>query len=443
MVSADDGPSHSDSGAAVVAVLGGGPAGLMAAERLAAAGCDVTVYEAMPTPARKFLMAGRGGLNITHSAPAERFVQAYGEHAADIASALDVFPPAATIAWLHDLGIETFTGSSGRVFPRSMKASPVLRAWLGRLERLGVRLAVRHRWIGFAGDGRLLIERPDETVTALNPDATVLALGGASWPRLGATGAWAATLAAEGIDVAPLRPANCGITIAWSPRFAKAFAGTPLKRIAVTVDGDTVRGEAIITARGLEGGAIYAIARRVRDLSSDPSSRGNQSSVQISLDLRPDESEARLTQRLSVPRGRQSTSTYLRKSLRLDPVSIGLLHEAIHQGAGTLVSAPQDIAARVKAVSLTATGVAGLDRAISTAGGVRFHGLDGSLMLEARPGVFVAGEMLDWEAPTGGFLLQATLATAVQAADGALAFLERTGKLAVRPQNGAVSAAVI
>ena len=395
-----------------VAIAGAGPAGLMAAERLSEAGHAVTVYERMASPARKFLMAGRGGLNLTHSEGLERFLCRYGMQQDALTPAIEAWPPQAVIKWAEGLGVETFTGSSGRVFPRAMKASPLLRAWLRRLDAQGVRLVVGHNWQGFAADGSLQFKTQDGGTATVVCDATILAMGGASWPKLGSNGAWAPILTGEGIAVAPFAPANCGVLISWSDHLASRFAGQPLKRIAVSVDGKSVRGEAIVTATGLEGGAIYALAGRVRDLVAA------MGSAQITLDLRPDMTLDELTRRLSAPRGKQSAATFLRKAASLSPAAIALLRET-----GQLPSGAAGLAERIKALSLIATGCAGLERAISSAGGVQFSALDAHFMLRARPGVFVAGEMLDWEAPTGGYLLQAAFATGVAAAEGAKRWL--------------------
>ncbi len=415
--------------AAHIAIVGAGPAGLMAAEHLASRNCAVTIYEAMPSPARKFLMAGRGGLNITHTEPADRFRRAYGVREPEITRSLDVFSQDAMIDWLHGLGIETYIGSSGRVFPRSMKASPVLRAWLARLNGLGVKLETRHMWTGFDLAGRPTFMGTDGAARAVDADATVLAMGGASWPRLGSTGAWAAPLAAAGADIAPLQPTNCGVLIDWSGPIRERYSGQPLKRIAIAAGaGRPVRGEAVITPAGLEGGAIYAISPQVR---ADIAATGHSI---LTLDLRPDDAIETIIGKLAAERGKQSFSTFLRKTLRLNTTSITLIREA-----GPLPRRPADVARRIKALRLNATGLAGLDRAISTAGGVRFEGLNDRLMLTARPGVFVAGEMLDWEAPTGGYLLQGTFATAVTAASGALAWLaERDGRIESEASLGGV-----
>lgn len=387
---------------AAIAVIGAGPAGLMAAERLAGTGHAVTVYDAMPSPARKFLMAGRGGLNLTHGEPLEAFLTRYGPVDPRLTDTVRAFPPAALRDWADGLDAETFAGSSLRIFPKAMKASPLLRAWLRRLDGLGVRFALRHRWLGWSDDGALLFMAPGGE-TAVRPVAALLALGGASWPRLGSDGLWTGILERAGVSVASLAPANAGVRIAWSEHLRARFEGTPLKRIALTVDGETRRGEAVITAEGLEGGALYALSASLRAaLAHGPAA--------LTIDLRPDLSAADLAARLARPRGSQSLSTFLRKTTGLAPAAIALLREA-----GALPDNPADIAARIKAVSVPVAGMMPIDRAISSAGGVRFEGLDG-FMLKARPGTFVAGEMLDWEAPTGGYLLQACFATAVAAA---------------------------
>jgi uncharacterized flavoprotein (TIGR03862 family) len=379
-----------------VAVVGAGPAGLMAAEVLATAGARVTLYDAMARPGRKFLLAGRGGLNLTHSEPLERFLARYA--CPEIEPHIRAFPPADLIAWCEGLGQAVFVGSSGRVFPKAMKASPLLRAWLRRLEGLGVAFHPRARWGGF-GEGRALRFEGFE----VTPDAAVLALGGASWPQMGSDGAWVAAFAPG--DVAPLEPANMGFRVGWSAPFAERFAGTPLKRVALSLGGRSWRGEAMVTRSGLEGGLIYAVGAALR--AACP--------VTVTLDLRPDLDHAALAARLGA--GAQSLSTRLRRA-GLAPVAIGLVQEAVHAGA------PRgDLAALVKALPLTLAAPMGLARAISTAGGLRWSALDAALMLRARAGIFCAGEMLDWEAPTGGYLLQGCFATGRAAALGALAFL--------------------
>lgn len=401
-----------------IAVIGAGPAGLMAAEVIAAAGVPVTVYDRMPSPARKFLLAGRGGLNLTHSEELERFLTRYREAAPRLRAAVEAFPPAALRAWCEGLGQTTFVGSSGRVFPAALKASPLLRAWLQRLRGAGVAFRPRHRWRGWEADGRLRFEGPDGPVL-VRAGAAVLALGGASWPRLGSDGGWTDVLAGAGVAVAPLRPANCGFAADWSETFRERFAGAPLKRIALSFGGETVRGEAVVTRAGIEGGAVYALAAPLREAIA-----ATGQAVPL-LALRPDLAPAEVARRLAVPRGKQSISTFLRKALRLPPVAIALLHEAA--GASGLRLAAIDTAALarlVNAVPVRLTAPAPLARAISTAGGVPFEAIDQTFMLRRRPGIFVAGEMLDWEAPTGGYLLQACFATGAAAGRGVLAWLD-------------------
>lgn len=397
----------------------------MAAETLATAGVPITVYERMPRLARKLLLAGRGGLNLTHSEPLEDLLARYREAAPRLRAVMEAFPPAALRAWCEGLGQETFVGTSGRVFPRAMKTSPLLRAWMQRLAGLGVEIRLGHRWRGWDADDRLLFETA-EGERAVDATCTILALGGASWPRLGSDGSWVRPLEEAGVRVAPLAPANCGIRIAWSDVFRTRFAGTPLKRIAVTLGAETARGEAMITAEGLEGGAVYALSAPIR---REIAAHG---AAELTIDLRPDQPAAALAARLAKPRGKQSLSTYLRKVLSLDATAIGLVQEAAH-AAGTPLAAmsPDAIAGLVKAVPVRAIGLAPIDRAISTAGGVAFDEIDASFMLRTRPGTFVAGEMLDWDAPTGGYLLQACFATGRAAAQGALAYLARVRSDAV------------
>ncbi len=389
-----------------IAIIGAGPAGLIAAERLAQAGHAVTVYERMASPARKFLLAGRGGLNLTHSEPLETFVPRYREAAPWLAPALHGFPPEALRAWADGLGAECFVGSSGRVFPRAMKASPLLRAWLRRLDGLGVALALRHDWRGWSEDGALRFVH-DGAIRELRPDATLLALGGASWPRLGSDGGWVPLLAASGIAVSPLRPANGGFTREWSPTMRARFAGTPLKRIAIRFGHEEARGEAMIDAAGIEGGALYALSAGLREAIL------RDGAATVALDLRPDLEAARLAERLAGRRKGETLSNHLRKAAGLSPVATALLREA-----GPVPDEPAALAARIKALPLTLGGLFPLDRAISTAGGIARHELDPQLMLKRRPGTFAAGEMLDWEAPTGGYLLQACFATGIAAAAG-------------------------
>jgi len=388
-----------------VAIIGGGPAGLMAAETLSGAGLSTAVFERMPTLGRKFLMAGRGGLNLTHSEDFEAFVGRYGEAAPTLRPMLEAFTPADLVAWAEGLGQATFVGSSGRVFPKALKASPLLRAWIARLEGRGVALNLRTSWTGWNAAGDLAFATPDGP-RAVRPRATILALGGANWARLGSDGAWAPLLAARGAATAPFRPANVGFTVAWTQVFRERFAGSPLKNVALGFEGRVSRGDALAAGYGLEGGAVYALSAALRDAVE---ARG---SATLEIDLRPDVSLAQLTARLARPRGGQSLSSWLRKAAHLSPVEIGLLREA-HGVA--LPVAPDALAAAIKAAPIALTGVQGLERAISCAGGLSFAALDG-LELKAAPGVFVAGEMLDWEAPTGGYLLQACFATGVAAA---------------------------
>jgi uncharacterized flavoprotein (TIGR03862 family) len=395
----------------VIAIVGGGPSGLIAAETLAAAGRAVTVYDRMPSVGRKFLLAGRGGLNLTHSEPPERFLGRYGEAAPQIAAALDAFPPRALTAWAEGLGEPTFVGSSGRVFPRSFKATPLLRAWLRRLDALGVRFALRHRWTGWTNDGALAFVAPDGPV-AIRPDATILALGGASWPRLGADGSWVPILSAEGVAVTPLAPANCGFELGWSELFRERFAGAPLKRLALSFDGETIKGEAVMTRDGLEGQAVYGLASRLRR-AIDASAR-----AVLTVDLRPDLAVETLTQTLASGRAGDSLANRLRKAAGLSPVAIGLLREAT---GNAIPASPTDLAVLIKAVPLTLTAARPLDRAISTAGGIAFSELGPGFALRRLPSIHAVGEMLDWEAPTGGYLLQACFSTGVAAAQAILA----------------------
>ena len=397
-----------------IAVIGAGPAGLMAAEILAAGGARVTVYDHMPSAGRKFLMAGRGGLNLTHNADMPEFLTRYGTAKEKLQDAIEAFPPSKLRAWADELGAETFVGSSGRVFPKAMKASPLLRAWLRRLDAAAVRFAFRHAWSGWDDDGALKFVTPHGAIT-VHADAAVLALGGASWPRLGSDGGWTDTLGRAGTSIAPLRPSNAGFIADWSEHL-KRHAGQPLKRIALSFEEHTVRGEIVITQTGIEGGAIYALSPFLRDAIEA------KREATLTIALRPDIDANEINRRLTRPRAKQSLSTFLRKVLNLSPVEIGLLQEASGGKLATL--APVEIAELINAISIRLTGLAPIARAISTAGGVSFDAIDERFMLRTRPGVFVAGEMLDWEAPTGGYLLQACFATGVRAANGALRWLD-------------------
>lgn len=405
-----------------VSIIGAGPAGLMAAEVLATAGIGVTVYDRMPSVARKLLMAGRGGLNLTHSEPFDAFLSRYVEPAPALVAALEAFPPQRLLDWAHGLGQPTFVGSSGRIFPRALKASPLLRAWLARLSGLGVTIKTGHTWQGWSADGALSFATPEGAVQ-VRSSAVLLSLGGGSWPRLGSDGHWRETLAAKGISSIPLEPSNCGVTITWNPAMARHY-GVPLKRIALATGDHTHRGEAVLTATGLEGGALYALVPAVRRQLA------TTGSATITMDLRPDETAEALAQRLSAPREKQSASTFLRKQLSLSPAAIALLNEA---SQGKLPKDPLELARAVKSVSLSVTGLAGLDRAISSTGGLPFSALDQHWMLARIPGVFAAGEMLDWDAPTGGYLLQACFATGVAAAQGIRHFLTANSRTTEHP----------
>lgn len=402
-----------------VAVIGAGPAGLIAAEVLAQGGAGVTVYDGMPSAGRKFLMAGRGGLNLTHSEALPVFLARYGAAMPRLAAAVEAFSPDRLRQWSEQLGQPTFVGSSGRVFPEAFKASPLLRAWLRRLDTMGVEFAMRHRWTGWDQQDRLLFETPDGQ-RAIEISATVLALGGASWPRLGSDGGWGETLGAKGVTISPLRPANCGFTVAWSDIFRDRFEGQPLKGVALSFGQHSARGEALITRTGIEGGAIYALSAALREaiLSSGQ--------VTLHIALRPDIDSKDLVARLSAPRGKRSFSNWLRKAAHLSSVGIGLLQEAAI-GTGVLLSSlsAEKLAGLMNAVPVRLNGVAPIARAISTAGGVTFEELDHDFMIRRLHGVFASGEMLDWEAPTGGYLLQASFATGAAAGKGALKWLER------------------
>ncbi|MFO0467013.1 MAG: TIGR03862 family flavoprotein [bacterium] len=380
-----------------VLVIGAGPAGLMAAETAAQAGAAVVVADHMPSPARKLLIAGRGGLNLTYSEALPAFLKRYATAEAHLAPHIRAFPPEALIAWAEGLGQPCFIGSSGRVFPRAMKASPLLRAWMARLSALGVQLRTRHRWLGFAPDGAVRFATPDGE-TQIKVSATVLALGGASWPRLGSDGTWPALL--PGIATRPFAPSNMGFAIAWSDYLRARFAGTPLKRIALSFGGITQRGEAVITEAGIEGGAVYALSAAIRDALEQ------HHNATLHLDLRPDLGLADLAARLAGRRGSLSLSNHLRRNAGLPPVAIALIQEALKAGS----EAP-DLAGLIKALPLRVTGAFPIARAISSTGGLAWAELDENLMLRRLPGVFACGEMLDWEAPTGGYLLQACFST--------------------------------
>jgi len=398
---------------APVRVIGAGPAGLMAAETLAGRGHRVVVHDRMPSVARKFLMAGRGGLNLTHAEGLEdraRFLSRYGDRSAAIAPWLSRFGSAALMAWAEGLGQPLFTGSSGRVFPRAMKASPLLRAWLARLKDQGVEVRTRSNWLGWRGPD-LAFETPSgETVEPAA--AVILAMGGASWPRLGSDGAWAEPIGGQGVSLVPFLPSNMGVDVAWSEVLTDRFAGQALKPVVLSHDGQTVRGEVILTRYGLEGGAIYALSAHLRDAIRA------EGATTLTMDLRPDLTIEALAARLARPRGKDSVNNFLRKAGGLSATAIAVLREIGEPPPGA-----EKLARRIKGVRLRLSGVQGLDRAISSAGGVPFAEVDAALMLRARPGVFVAGEMLDWEAPTGGYLLTACMASGVVAGEGAADWL--------------------
>ncbi len=397
------------------AIIGAGPAGLMAAQMLVTAGHRVTVYDRMPSPARKFLLAGRGGLNLTHSEPLESFIGHYGAAASWLSPAIHAFTPIDLRAWCESLGQETFVGSSGRVFPRSMKAVQLLRAWLNHLEQLGVEYRPRHTWHGWKNNALHFTDGAGHDVL-VTPDATLLALGGASWPRLGADGGWVNMLRETGVEIANLRPSNCGFMVSWSEHFSNRFAGAPLKPVTITHAGTSRQGEAMITAQGIEGGAIYALSAMIRDAMDA------NGTATIHLDLRPNLSLGALTQKLQIPRASKSFSHYLRK-VGFSPLAISLLREVTPVDQLTSMDV-HALAIRAKSLPITLIATAGMARAISSAGGITRTAVNDDFMLHTHAGVFVAGEMLDWEAPTGGYLLQACFSTAVAAAHGMRRYCE-------------------
>jgi len=401
-----------------VAIIGGGPAGLMAAEIISRHGYRVDVYDAMPSVGRKFLLAGVGGMNITHSEPLPAFIRRYGDRASHIEPLLRALSPDALREWIHGLGIETFVGTSGRVFPTQMKAAPLLRAWLHRLREAGVRLHVRHRWLGFSDNGALRLQTPDGEISP-QPDAVVLALGGGSWAKLGSDGAWVPLLQQRGVSVAPLQPANCGFERTWSEVFRQRFAGEPLKTVALAFTDahgqhEYKRGECVVTQHGVEGSLIYAFSARIRELIR------LHGSATIQLDLLPDWDAAKVLAEVARPRGARSLASHLQSRLGLKGVKTGLLRESL--APQEFADAPR-LAAAIKALPLRLAAPRPLDEAISSAGGVGLEELDEQLMLRQRPGLFCAGEMLDWEAPTGGYLLTACFASGRAAGRGALDWL--------------------
>ncbi len=401
-----------------IAVIGGGPAGLMAAETARAGGAEVVVYDWLPSVGRKILIAGKGGLNLTHSEPFEHFVSRYRETAPQVRGWLGDFDADALRGWARELGIETRVGSSGRVFPSDLRAAPLLRGWVRRLREQGVQFAVQHRWLGWAADGALRFAAADGERRA-SADATILALGGASWPKLGSDGGWVALLRERGIGVATLKPANCGFACRWSPHFSDRHAGAPVKPVALSFAGSApVQGEFVITADGIEGSLVYAFSAALRDaIDAD-------GQATITLDLCPNRSHASLLAALARPRGKRSLSEHLRRTIGVDGVRLGLLHEL---GERSALADPAACAALLKALPLTLHGTRPIAEAISSAGGVCFSALTDGLMLRALPGVYCAGEMIDWEAPTGGYLLTACFASGRRAARSALAQLGLVG----------------
>jgi len=398
-----------------VAIIGGGPAGLMAAEVLGQAGVNVDLYDAMPSVGRKFLLAGVGGMNITHAEDYAAFVSRYAERAGDLRPLLDAFSPDSLREWIHGLGIDTFVGSSGRVFPSDMKAAPLLRAWLKRLRESGVQLHTRQRWLGWDEHGALRIAGP-QGETQVEADATLLALGGGSWARLGSDGAWVPLLQNRGIAIAPLQPANCGFEVAgWSEHLREKFAGAPLKTVSLALPGEAPRkGEFVLTATGIEGSLVYALSAPIRNTIN------RDGAATVLLDLLPDRNLTQIASALARPRGSQSMAKHLHRQLKLDGVKAALLRELTD---ATTFQAPQALAAAIKALPIRLVRPRPLDEAISSAGGVPFEELDEDLMLRRLPGVFCAGEMLDWEAPTGGYLLTACFASGRAAAEGMLRWL--------------------
>lgn len=403
-------PAHAQA-----AVIGGGPAGLMAAEALAGQGVQVDLFDAMPSVGRKFLLAGKGGLNLTHAEPLARFLTRYREREAALADGIQAFGPQELRDWAQGLGIDTFVGSSQRVFPTDMKAAPLLRAWLHRLRGQGVRFHMRHRWLGFEPDGGLRLDTPSGPRT-VHAQATVLALGGASWQRLGSDGAWWPWLKALGVPLAPLRPSNCGFEVGWSVHLQQHFAGAPLKGVVLQFGSFEQLGEMVLTATGVEGSLVYAASALLREAVA------REGRATFHLDLLPARDAAWVQRELAHPRGSRSLGSHLKSRLKLDGAKAALLWEVT---PASLRTDTQALARQIKALPVTVQAARPIDEAISTAGGVCFEGLDAQLMLQSQPGVFVAGEMLDWEAPTGGYLLTACFSTGRVAGQGAAAWLRR------------------
>jgi hypothetical protein len=406
-----------------IVIVGGGPAGLMAAEVARAAGAQVDLYDAMASVGRKFLLAGKGGLNLTHSEPSEKFLSRYGARRAQIAPLLASFGPDALKAWARGFGIETFVGTSGRVFPKDLKAAPLLRSWLRGLRKVGVQFHVRHRWIGWDEQGALRFTTPEGN-RSIQADAVVFALGGGSWPKLGSDASWVPLLAERGVRIAPLQPANCGFDVGWSEHFRTKFAGHPVKSMAVVLRSHTGTeswhpGECVITDTGVEGGVIYTVSASLRD---EILAKG---SATLRLDLAPDRNIPRLTHDLSRPRGKRTMATHLQRQANIEGVKAGLLREVISKDD---FADPARLAVAIKSLPVKLIAPRPLAEAVSTAGGVLFEALDAQLMIRRLPGVFCAGEMLDWESPTGGYLLTACFATGRAAGLGAVDWLTKRGR---------------
>ena len=406
-----------------IAIIGGGPAGLMAAEVARAAGAEVDLYDAMASVGRKFLLAGKGGLNLTHSEPSEKFLSRYGARRTQVEPLLESFGPDALQAWVRGLGIETFVGSSGRVFPKDLKAAPLLRTWLRRLRQSGVRFHMRHRWSGWDVQGAPCFVTPEGN-RSVQADAVVLALGGGSWPKLGSDASWVPLLAGRGLQIAPLLPANCGFDVGWSEHFRTKFAGQPVKSVAIILRNDAGAeswhpGEFVITETGVEGGVIYSVSAALRD---EILAKGVAT---LRLDLAPDRDVPRLAHDLSRPRGKRTMATHLQRQAHIEGVKAGLLREVVSKED---FADPARLAAAIKSLPLRLVTPRPLEEAISTAGGVPFEALDRRLMVRKLPGIFCAGEMLDWEAPTGGYLLTACFATGQTAGAGAVAWLNNRGE---------------
>ncbi len=402
-----------------IAIIGGGPAGLMAAEAACAGGAQVDLYDALGSVGRKFLLAGKGGLNLTHSDAFRRFAARYAERESEISDWLRDFDADALRGWARELGVATFVGSSGRVFPSDLKAAPLLRGWVRRLRASGVTFHMHHRWLGWDADGALVFETGNGKVIQ-KADAVILAMGGASWPILGSDGAWLPALAARGVDIAPLQPANCGFDVEWSQHFRERHAGTPLQRIAASLDGDDewLKGAAVVSTDGIEGSLVYALSARLRNRIS------LGGSATLLIDLSPDREQLRIAADLSKPRGKRSLSEHVRRQVGIEGVKLGLLRERL---SSEELADAQTVAQTIKRLPITLLKPRPIAEAISTAGGVRFEAMDGNSMLLRCPGVFCAGEMIDWEAPTGGYLLTACFASGLRAGRGAVSWLDQIG----------------